>query len=137
MTLNLRAIAEWAGAILAIIAVLGACLRWLDGRIRELIREVDLTCEKRIQEAVRAHDHDQQSHANHDNNRMVRAWMDERRAALADVASHMTAQDVVLAEIKTEVKGIVAEMARLREQYDRAAETLYQHVAQGPARGRG
>lgn len=148
MTVNVRLLAEWAGACIAIGTILAFCLRWLDGRIKLLLKEVDLSCEKRIAasmaafdkmltDRVRDHDRDENAHVNHSSNARFFGFVDERRRQSDGISQHMAVQDISLTEIKTELRTLIGEFSRLREAHDEAIKAgvcVYQHQQTGRGR---
>ena len=120
MTVDVKLLAEWAGALLVISALLGACRTWLNNWGRGLVKEVDSTCERRIEASLKSHNTDPDCHSNHSN-------IVERRRQVDVLSQHLAAQDVVLARLEERLAAHVASEDTVLSRLEERLDTLANH----------
>lgn len=145
MTIDLKVVAEWSAAILAVSALFGGSLKWLEGRFEKRLEShfsaVEAKFNERINKEMEDHDRDEQAHANHSNNIEFRRFAEERRHAVEELTRRIAAQDVVLGRIdagmSNRLESIEKALERIQKAHDDAVEKglcLYQQIASAGSR---
>ena len=126
MTIDLKIFAEWAAAILSISVFIGSILKLLESklekRLLELIQSIEINMDKKINLALKAHDENEHCHINHSNNAIFKAFVEERRHALEQVAERLAKQDIVLARIESRQENLYKAFEHLQEVHEESVK---------------